>query len=99
MKKVALVTDRRNSQLGDVLIDDLQEVLGGCVELRSYFFEVLKPGESIQADLILVTTQSKALEIQNHVAEAAAFWLSSGPFTKMTPAASSPFPRARRFWS
>lgn len=70
MKKIALITDGRNSELGDVLCGDLSDVLGGRVEIRSHFFENLKPHESIEADLILVTTQSKALEIQNYVVEA-----------------------------
>ncbi len=70
VKRVALITDRRNSQLGDVLRGDLRDVLGGRVEIVSYFFETLKPNESIEADVVLVTTQSKALEIQNHVTEA-----------------------------
>ncbi len=70
MKRIALITDQRNSQLGDVLGRDLMEVLGGRVEIRSHFFENLKPCEPIEADLVLVTTQSKALEVQNHVAEA-----------------------------
>ena len=68
MKRIALITDQRNSQLGDVLSRDLMEVLGGRVEIRSQFFENLKPFEPIEADLVLVTTQSKALEVQNHVA-------------------------------
>jgi transcriptional regulator with PAS, ATPase and Fis domain len=70
MKKIALITDRRNSHLGDVLSGDLKDVLGGSAEIRNCFFESLLPDEAIEADLILVTTQSKALEIQNHVAEA-----------------------------
>jgi len=70
MKRVALITDRRNSQLGDVLSGDLKTVLGGRVEIRSYFFESLEPSEAIEGDVVLVTTQSKALEIQNHVTEA-----------------------------
>ena len=39
-------------------------------EILSCFFENLKPEDTIEADVVLVTTQSKALEIQNHVAEA-----------------------------
>ena len=70
MKRIALITDLRNSQLGDVLSGDLKDVLSGRVEIRNYFFESLKPEEAIEADVILVTTQSKALEVQNHVAEA-----------------------------
>jgi transcriptional regulator with PAS, ATPase and Fis domain len=70
MKRIALITDQRNSQLGDVLALDLKEVLTGRVEVRNYFFETLKPSEPIEADVVLVTTQSKALEVQSHVAEA-----------------------------
>jgi hypothetical protein len=70
MKKIALITDIRNSQLGDVLSSDLREVLSGRAEIRNYFFESLKSDEAIDADVVLVTTQSRALEIQNHVAEA-----------------------------
>jgi transcriptional regulator with PAS, ATPase and Fis domain len=70
MKRIALITDRRNSQLGDVLSGDLREVFSGRVEIRSYFFESLKPDEAIEGDVVLVTTQSKALDIQSHVAEA-----------------------------
>jgi len=70
MKKIALITDSRNSQLKDVLSGDLREVFGGRVEIRSYFFESLAPDQAIEADLVLVTTQSKALDIQSHVAEA-----------------------------
>jgi len=70
MKRIALITDQRNSHLGEVLTRDLKEVLSGRVEIRNHFFESLKPGEPIEADLVLVTTQSKALEAQNQVAEA-----------------------------
>lgn len=70
MKHIALITDQRNSQLGDVLTQDLTEVLSGRVEIRNYGFDSLKPGERIEADVVLVTTESKALEAQNHVAEA-----------------------------
>jgi transcriptional regulator with PAS, ATPase and Fis domain len=70
MKRIALITDQRNSQLGDVLTLDLKEVLTGRVEVRNHFFETLKPSEPIEADVVLVTTQSKALEVQSHVAEA-----------------------------
>ena len=70
MKRIALITDQRNSQMGDVLTRDLQEVLSGRVEIRNVFFEDLAPGEQIEADVVLVTTRSKALEVQNHVAEA-----------------------------
>jgi hypothetical protein len=70
MKKIALITDIRNSQLGDVLSSDLREVLSGHAEIRNYFFESLKSDEPIEADVVLVTTQSRALEIQNHVTEA-----------------------------
>jgi transcriptional regulator with PAS, ATPase and Fis domain len=70
MKRIALITDTRNSQLEDVLSGDLGDVFNGRVEIRNYFFESLKPEDFIEADVILVTTQSKALEIQSHVAEA-----------------------------
>jgi transcriptional regulator with PAS, ATPase and Fis domain len=70
MKKIALITDIRNSQMGDLLSSDLREVLSGRAEIRNYFFESLKSDEAIDADVVLVTTQSRALEIQNHVAEA-----------------------------
>lgn len=70
MKRIALITDQRNSQMGDVLTRDLQEVLSGRVEIRNVFFEDLAPGEQIEADVVLVTTRNKALEVQNHVAEA-----------------------------
>jgi transcriptional regulator with PAS, ATPase and Fis domain len=70
MKRIALITDRRNSQLGDVLSGDLSDVFSGRAEIRSYFFESLKPNETIDADVVLVTTQSKALDVQNHVTEA-----------------------------
>lgn len=70
MKRLALITDQRNSQLGDVLTQDLKEVLSGRVEIRNHFFDALEPGERIEADVVLVTTESRALEAQNHVAEA-----------------------------
>lgn len=70
MKKIALITDRRNSLLGDVLREDLEDVLNGCAEICSYFFDNLKAEDFIEADVILVTTQAKALEVQSHVAEA-----------------------------
>jgi transcriptional regulator with PAS, ATPase and Fis domain len=70
MKRIALITDGRNSQLGDVLSGDLKEMFSGRAEISSYFFEQLKPDEVIDADVILVTTQSKALEMQSHVTEA-----------------------------
>ena len=70
MKRIALITDGRNSQLGDVLNGDLREMFSGRAEISSYLFERLKPDEVIDADVILVTTQSKALEMQSHVTEA-----------------------------
>jgi transcriptional regulator with PAS, ATPase and Fis domain len=70
MKRIALITDKRNSQLEDVLSGDLGAVFSGRVEIRNYFFESLKAEDFIEADVVLVTTQSKALEIQSHVAEA-----------------------------
>jgi len=70
MKRIALITDTRNSQLDDVLTGDLGDVFSGRVDIRNYFFDSLKPDNLIDADVVLVTTQSKALEIQSHVAEA-----------------------------
>jgi transcriptional regulator with PAS, ATPase and Fis domain len=70
MKRIALITDGRNSQLGDVLSGDLRDMFTGRAEIRSYFFENLKPDEVVDADVILVTTQSKALDMQSHVTEA-----------------------------
>jgi len=61
MKKIALITDIRNSQLGDVLSGDLREVLSGHAEIRNYFFESLKSDEAIEADVVLVTIRSRAL--------------------------------------
>jgi transcriptional regulator with PAS, ATPase and Fis domain len=70
MKKIALITDGQNSQLGDVLSGDLREMFSGRAEISNYLFERLRPDEVIDADVILVTTQSKALEMQSHVTEA-----------------------------
>jgi len=70
MKRIAVMTDQRNSQLGDVLARDLKEVLAGQVEIRNHFFENLGPGAQVDADIVLVTTQNRALEMQSHVKEA-----------------------------
>ncbi len=37
MKRIALITDRRNSQLGEALSRDLTKVLNGHVEMSSHF--------------------------------------------------------------
>ncbi len=70
MKRIALMTNRRDPKLGEILIKDLEEVLGGRAEIRGVFFEDLKPKELIEADAVLVTIPSKALEVRTHVAEA-----------------------------
>ena len=70
MKRIAVMTDQRNSQLGDVLARDLKEVLSGRAEIRNFFFESLAPTDLWDADIVLVTTQNKALEVQSYVREA-----------------------------
>jgi PAS domain-containing protein len=70
MKRIALMTNRRDPKLGEILIKDLEEVLGGRAEIRGVFFESLKAKELIDADAVLVTIPSKALEVRTHVAEA-----------------------------
>jgi transcriptional regulator with PAS, ATPase and Fis domain len=70
MKRIALMTDRRDSQLGEVFARELREVLGGLAEIRNVYFEDLGPGDKVDDDIVLVTTQGKALEVQGHVKEA-----------------------------
>ncbi len=70
LKRIALVTDLRNSQIGNVLRRDLEEVLRGRAEVQDVFFEDLGPGVVIEAEVVLVTTQARALVVQNHVPEA-----------------------------
>ena len=70
MKQIALMTDQRDSQLGEVFTRELGEVLSGLADIRKVFFESLGPGDMVDADIVLVNTQGKALEVQNHVKEA-----------------------------
>ena len=70
MKRIALMTNRRDPRLGEILAKDLEEVLGGRAEIRGIFFENLRPKELVDADVVLVTIPSKALEVRTHVAEA-----------------------------
>jgi hypothetical protein len=39
MKRIALISDRQNCQLGEVLAKDLEQALGGWVEILSYTFD------------------------------------------------------------
>jgi transcriptional regulator with PAS, ATPase and Fis domain len=70
MKRIAVMTDQRDSQLGEVLARDLREVLSGRAEIRNHFFDSLGPTDLHDADIALVTTQGKALEVQGFVKEA-----------------------------
>jgi len=70
MKRIALMVDQRDAQLGEVFARDLREVLGSLAEVRSVFFESLGQGVRLEDDIVLVTTHDKVLEVQNHVKEA-----------------------------
>jgi len=69
MKRIAIVTATGKTRLGNTLRKNLEEVLAGCAEIRSYAFDKLKPGDQIDADVVLAMLKSKALGLQRHVPE------------------------------
>ncbi len=69
MRRIAVVTDEQSSHLGSALARDLDEVLQGHVESFECFLDSLSPGEQIQADVVLVMTPRKALEVRSRVRE------------------------------
>jgi len=70
MKRIAVVTDTGRTRLGDALRKNLEEVLGHRVELANHAFNRLKPGQRIEADVVLAMHRRRALALRNHVAEA-----------------------------
>jgi transcriptional regulator with PAS, ATPase and Fis domain len=70
MKRIAIVTETGRTRLGAALQKNLEEVLAGHAEIRNFSFAKLKPGERIDADVILAMLRSKALGLKSHVAEA-----------------------------
>jgi transcriptional regulator with PAS, ATPase and Fis domain len=69
MKRIALITDLRNTPVGEVLIRDLQEVLGGLAGIEHRVLERLSHQDPLEADIVLVPTQRMALAARPYLRE------------------------------
>jgi transcriptional regulator with PAS, ATPase and Fis domain len=67
MHSVAIVTGTSKTPLGDIMCRNLEEVLGGTVELRVCAFDQLRSGEAIEADLVLVMVQRMIQALEPHL--------------------------------
>ena len=70
MKRIAVVTDHSRTRLAEALRLNLEEVLGGQVEIRDCPYDALAPAEPVDADLVLVMLSSKIPRLKEHVADA-----------------------------
>ena len=70
MKKIAFVNELADLDWERAIRDNMEEVLGGYVDIANYSFDRLAPGDQIQADLIIVMRQNRVASLKNHVREA-----------------------------
>jgi len=70
VKRIAVVTDHSRTRLAEALRLNLEEVLGGQVEIRDCPYDALAPAEPVDADLVLVMLSSKIPRLKEHVADA-----------------------------
>ncbi|HUX40670.1 MAG TPA: sigma 54-interacting transcriptional regulator [Rectinemataceae bacterium] len=70
MKSIAIVTDNPKSSLWSFLRSNIELVLSDFVEINSRFLDDIPAGQSVDDDVILVTTKEKALDIRNRTRDA-----------------------------
>jgi transcriptional regulator with PAS, ATPase and Fis domain len=69
VKRIAVVTDNSRTRLAEALRGNLEEVLGGCAEIRNYTFDTLGPGEPVEGDLVLVMVSGRIPQLKGHLAD------------------------------
>ena len=69
MKHIAIVTDDGKTRLGGALGRNLKQVLGDHVQIKTYTFDQLRPGDRIEMDLALVMLKRKVMELRKFVFE------------------------------
>jgi hypothetical protein len=67
MKSIAIVTNVRGTPLGQFLKDNLASVFADHADIHNYYISELEKDESINDDVVLVMTKTKAIEIKDHV--------------------------------
>ncbi|MGA2080432.1 MAG: sigma 54-interacting transcriptional regulator [Holophaga sp.] len=69
MKRIAIVINSFKPHLIETLRHNLEEVLGGWVEIQDYIFDQMKPDEQIDADIVLTMLKSRIPVLRKHVEE------------------------------
>jgi len=69
MRRIAIVTGTSKTPLGAIMRRNLEEVLEGQVEVAVCPFDQLRPGEAIDADLVLVMVNRMIQALAPHVAD------------------------------
>ncbi len=67
MKSIAIVTNVRGTPLGNFLKENLASVFADHAEIHNFYISELEKDESINDDVVLVMTKTKAIEIKDHV--------------------------------
>ncbi|KYH34572.1 transcriptional regulatory protein QseF [Clostridium tepidiprofundi DSM 19306] len=67
MKSIALVTDGKNIEVEEALIENLNAVFKGYVKINNYYFKNLSKNQIITDDIVLVMIKERAIRIKEHV--------------------------------